>query len=54
MTTTKKSLKYYLQDKKLNKIEQNKAIKDGLKVGKSIEEFSQIGWEEIDKTDLEL
>ena len=44
MTTTTKPLKYYLKDKKLNKIEKNKAIKDGLDVGNEIEEFSKIGW----------
>ncbi len=54
MTTTTKPLRYYLKDKKLNKIEKNKAIKDGLDVGNEIEEFSKIGWEKLDKTDLEL
>ncbi len=52
---TKASLKHsYLEDKKLNKIERNKAAKDGLDVGPEIEKFSHIGWEAIDKTDLEL
>ncbi len=46
--------KSYLEGKKLNKIEKNKALKDGLAVGKDIEKFSKIGWEEMDKTDLEL
>ncbi len=54
MTTTNKPIKYYLKNKKLNKIEQNKSIKDGLEVGKEIEQFAQIGWENLDKTDLEL
>ena len=54
MTTTTRKLKYYLEGKKLNKVENNKAIKDGLEVGKEIEEFARIGWEEMDKTDLEL
>ncbi|HJN36123.1 MAG: ferredoxin--nitrite reductase [Prochlorococcus sp.] len=46
--------KPYLQGKKLNKIEQNKAAKDGLLVGPEIEKFAQIGWEEVDETDLQL
>ena len=53
MTSTK-PLPYYLEEKKLNKIEKNKALKDGLEVGSQIEEFARIGWEELDKTDLEL
>ena len=53
MNTTK-PLPYYLKEKKLNKVEKNKALKDGLEVGSQIEEFAQIGWEELDKTDLEL
>ena len=53
MNTTK-PLPYYLKEKKLNKVEKNKAVKDGLEVGSQIEEFAQIGWEELDKTDLEL
>ena len=47
-------MKSYLEGKKLNKIERNKAEKDGLLIGKQIEEFAKIGWEKIDKTDLEL
>ena len=47
-------MKSYLEGKKLNKIERNKAEKDGLLVGKEIEEFAKIGWEKMDKTDLEL
>ena len=39
---------------KLNKIEQNKAAKDGLDVGPEIDTFAQLGWENVDKTDLEL
>ena len=54
MTTTTKPLQYYLEGKKLNKIENNKAIKDGLEVGKEIEEFALLGWEGMNKTDLEL
>ena len=46
--------KQFLQGKKLNKIEQNKAFKDGLDVGDELETFAQVGWEQVDKTDLEL
>ena len=44
----------YLDGKKLNKIEQNKAAKDGLLVGSEIEKFAEIGWEQVDETDLQL
>ena len=44
----------YLDGKKLNKIEQNKAAKDGLLVGPEIEKFAEIGWEQVDETDLQL
>jgi Sulfite reductase, beta subunit (hemoprotein) len=44
----------YLEGKKLNKIEQNKAAKDGLLVGSELEHFAKIGWEEVDETDLHL
>ena len=54
MTTITKPLQYYLEGKKLNKVESNKAAKDGLDVGKQINEFALMGWEEMDKTDLEL
>ncbi len=47
-------MKAYLEGKKLNKIEKNKADKDGLLVGTEIEKFAQLGWEQVDKTDLEL
>ncbi len=47
-------MKSYLEGKKLNKIEKSKAMKDGLLVGSQIEEFAKIGWEKMDKTDLEL
>ena len=40
MTTSTELLRPYLEGKKLNKIEKNKAIKDGLEVGKEIEEFA--------------
>ncbi|WP_320663519.1 ferredoxin--nitrite reductase [Prochlorococcus sp. MIT 1223] len=54
MTTISKPLKYYLKDKKLNKIEKDKHEKDGLEVGSQLEEFARLGWENIDKTDLQL
>ena len=54
MMSSNQVMKSYLQEKKLNKIEQNKATKDGLLIGKEIENFAKIGWEEMDKTDLEL
>ena len=44
----------WLEGKKLNKIEQNKAAKDGLLVGSEIEEFARLGWENVDETDLQL
>ena len=48
------SSKVYLEGKKLNKIEQQKAEKDGLDIGSELEHFAKIGWEKMDKTDLEL
>jgi ferredoxin-nitrite reductase len=36
-----------------NKFEKFKAEKDGLKVKDELEQFAQIGWEAMDKTDLE-
>ncbi len=44
----------YLEGKKLNKIEQNKAAKDGLAVGSEIETFAKLGWENVDEADLKL
>ena len=38
---------------KLNKVEKVKAEKDGLDVKDELEYFAQIGWEAVDKTDLE-
>ncbi|WP_036480548.1 ferredoxin--nitrite reductase [Myxosarcina sp. GI1] len=38
---------------KLNKFEKFKAEKDGLAVKDEIEKFAKLGWEAIDKTDLE-
>ena len=37
----------------LNKFEKFKAEKDGLAVKEELEHFAQIGWEAMDKTDLE-
>ena len=53
MTTSSPSSSY-LDGKKLNKIEQKKAAKDGLSVGDEIEKFAQLGWEQVDETDLQL
>lgn len=39
---------------KLNKIEKAKAEKPGLAVKEQLESFAQMGWETIDKTDLEV
>ncbi|WP_019505972.1 ferredoxin--nitrite reductase [Pleurocapsa sp. PCC 7319] len=39
---------------KLNKLEKAKAAKDGLDVKNELEHFAQIGWEAVDKTDLEM
>lgn len=36
-----------------NKFEKFKAEKDGLKIKEDLEHFAQIGWEAVDKTDLE-
>ena len=38
---------------KLNKVEKVKAAKDGLDVKNELEHFAQIGWEALDKDDLE-
>ena len=46
--TTESNLKI-----KLNKVEKVKAAKDGLDVKQELENFAQIGWEAVDKTDLE-
>ena len=44
----------YLEGKKLNKIEQSKVAKDGLLIGSEIERFAELGWEQVDETDLQL
>ena len=41
------------QKKTQNKFERFKAAKDGLAVKEELEHFAKIGWEAIDKTDLE-
>lgn len=51
---TPSALPSWLEGRKLNKIEQNKAAKDGLLVGSEIEKFAQLGWENVDETDLQL
>lgn len=38
---------------KLNKVEKVKAVKDGLDVKGELEHFANIGWEAVDKADLE-
>lgn len=38
---------------KLNKIEKVKAAKDGLDVKDELEHFAKIGWEAVDKMDLQ-
>ena len=48
------SLPPWLEGRKLNKIEQNKAAKDGLLVGTEIENFASLGWEAVDETDIQL
>ena len=54
MPSNNPSSKVYLEGKKLNKIEQQKAEKDGLDIGSELDHFANIGWEKMDKTDLEL
>jgi len=48
MTTTKDV------SQKINKVEKAKAEKDGLDVKHELENLIQVGWDNIDKTDLEL
>ena len=52
--TDNAALPVWLEGKTLNKIEQNKANKDGLAVGAELETFARLGWENIDETDLQL
>ena len=53
-STSGAALPSWLEGKKLNPIEQNKANKDGLLVGSEIETFARVGWENVDETDLQL
>ena len=53
-TSSEAALPAWLEGRKLNKIEQNKAAKDGLLVGSEIETFARLGWENVDETDLQL
>ena len=48
MPSNNPSSKVYLEGKKLNKIEQQKAEKDGLDIGSELEHFAKIGWEKMD------
>ncbi|QEY32623.1 ferredoxin--nitrite reductase [Synechococcus sp. RSCCF101] len=56
MTTTagNRPLAPYLEGKTLNKVEQNKAARDGLDLAGDLERFAQAGWQAIDETDLQL
>jgi len=40
-----------IKDKKLNKIEKQKAEKDGLKVFEDLDDYALKGWEEMDEVD---
>jgi len=43
-----------IKDKKLNKIEKQKAEKDGLKVFEDLDDYALKGWEEMDEVDLQM
>ena len=47
-------MQYYLNDKKLNKIEKQKAEKDGLKILEELDDYALKGWEEMDEVDLQM
>ena len=47
-------MQYYLNDKKLNKIERQKAEKDCLKIFEELDDYALKGWEEIDEVDLQM
>jgi len=47
-------MQYYLNDKKLNKIEKQKAEKDGLKIFEELDDYALKGWEEMDEVDLQM
>jgi ferredoxin-nitrite reductase len=42
-------MQYYLNDKKLNKIEKQKAEKDGLKIFEELDDYALKGWLKFDK-----
>ena len=48
------NMQYYLNDKKLNKIEKQKAEKDGLKIFEELDDYALKGWEEMDDVDLQM
>ena len=52
--TASSPTKPYLDGKKLNKIAQKKADKDGLLIGTEIDQFAELGWEKVEETDLQL
>ena len=47
-------MQYYLEEKKLNKIEKQKAEKDGLKIFEELDDYALKGWEEMDEVDLQM
>ena len=47
-------MQYYLNDKKLNKIEKQKAEKDGLKISEELDDYALKGWDEMDEVDLQM
>ena len=47
-------MQYYLNDKKLNKIEKQKAEKDGLEIFEELDDYALKGWEEMDEVDLQM
>ena len=51
---SKINMQYYLNDKKLNKIEKQKAEKDGLKIFEELDDYALKGWEEMDEVDLQM
>jgi len=53
-TASNRPLAFYLEGKDLNKVERNKAARDGLDLAGDLERFAQAGWQAIDETDLQL
>ena len=47
-------MQYYLNDKKLNKIEKLKAEKDCLKIFEELDDYALKGWEEMYEVDLQM